>query len=183
MTFQKIVESFQTHDSKLLTKLYKSEFPKLRRFVLANNGNEDQAKDIFQEAFVITWGNIKKGTFAPTNNSEVSGYLFRVAKNKWIDFVRSAGFKKNVAFEIHHDRTEENGEDKEQAFLLVEKGLNALADKCRDILRSFYFQKKNMAQIADTFGWTEQTARNNKYRCIQQLRSEIKRLNNERNDE
>jgi len=178
MSSQKIIERFQTNDSELLTTLYKSEFPKLKRFVMANNGNEDQAKDIFQEAFVVTWENIKKGIFLPRNGSEVNGYLYQVAKNKWIDFVRSVGFKKCVVLENHHDKMEETGEDKEGTFLLVEKGLKTLGDKCRDILRSFYFQKKNMAEIADAFGWTEQTARNNKYRCIQQLRSEINRLTN-----
>jgi RNA polymerase sigma factor (sigma-70 family) len=177
MSFQKIIEKFQTNDSELLSTLYKNEFPKLRRFVMANNGNEDQAKDIFQEAFAVTWENIKKGKFIPQNASDVKGYLYRVAKNKWLDFVRSAGFKKSVTLESYHDKMEETGEDKEGTMLLVEKGLKTLGEKCRDILRSFYYQKKNMAEIADAFGWTEQTARNNKYRCIQQLRSEIIRLN------
>jgi len=183
MTFHKIVESFQSHDSKFMTALYQSEFPKLRHFVLANSGNEEQAKDIFQEAFVATWENIRRGTFTPRSNSEVNGYLFSVAKNKWIDFVRSARFKKSVTLETHHDKTEQSEDDKERKLRLIENGLKTLGEKCRDLLKRFYYQKKSMAEIANAFGWTEQTARNNKYRCIQQLRSEIKKLNNERHGE
>ena len=160
--------------------LYQSQFPKLRRFVLTNNGNEDQAKDVFQEAFVIAWENIKKGVFIPGNNSDVNAYLFRVAKNKWVDYVRSAGYKKNVSLEIQHDKQEEEGEaeDKESALQRIEKGLKTLGDKCRDLLKRFYYRKESMATIADNFGWTEQTARNNKYRCIQQLRDELYRMKN-----
>lgn len=178
MSSQKIVENFQNNDTRLLGALYKSQFPKLKRFVLANKGSEEQAKDVFQEAFIITWENVRKGVFVPNSNSEINGYLHRVAKNKWIDFVRSAGFKKTTVLENYHDKMEEAEENSEYKFLLIEKGLKTLKEKCRDILKRFYFQKQSMAEIAEDNGWTEQTARNNKYRCIQQLRSEMKRLKN-----
>lgn len=177
MSSQKIIESFLTNDSDFLGLLYKSQFPKLRSYVMANNGDEDQAKDVFQEAFVIAWENIKKGIFIPKSNSEVNGYIYRVAKNKWLDYVRSAVYKKSETLEIQHDKMEEEREDKERELQLIENGLKSLGDKCRDILKRFYYQKESMANIADAFGWTEQTARNNKYRCIQQLRNELNRLN------
>ncbi len=176
MSSQKIIECFRNNDSGFLGILYQSQFPKLRRFVLANNGNEDQAKDVFQEAFIITWENIRKGMFIPSSNSDVNAYLFRVGKNKWLDYVRSSGFKKNISLEIQHDRFGEEAEDKESALQWVEKGLKTLGEKCRDLLKRFYYRKESMSMIANNFGWTEQTARNNKYRCIQQLRDELYKM-------
>ena len=177
MSSQKIIEGFRTNDSRLLGLIYQSQFPKLKRYVIANNGDEDQAKDVFQEAFVIAWENIKKGIFIPKSNSEVNGYLYRVAKNKWLDYVRSAVYKKSETLQIQHDKMETVREDKEKELQLIENGLNSLGDRCRDILKRFYYRKESMANIADAFGWTEQTARNNKYRCIQKLRNEMDRLN------
>src|SRR5690606_15364124 len=167
-------------NSKLLISIYKSQFPKVKRFVVNNNGNEEQAKDVFQEAFIITWENIRKKSFVPGSRSEMNSYLYRVAKNKWIDHLRSSGYKKTTVLKSYHDKMDEpiHTIHKEEMYSLIDKGLKTLGEKCRDILKRFYFQKESMAQIAESHGWTEQTAKNNKYRCIKQLRIEMRRLKN-----
>jgi hypothetical protein len=43
MSIQNIIEKFQTNDTELLSRLYKNEFPKLRRFV---NKNENYAENL-----------------------------------------------------------------------------------------------------------------------------------------
>ncbi len=182
MSSKEIIEGFLNNDSKVLGFLYQNQYPKLKHFVITNNGSNDQAKDVFQDAFIIVWTNIKKGVFTPQNGSELNGYLYRIAKNKWIDYLRSSGYKKSVLLENYHDKTDDRAEDREPAFRLIENGLKTLGEKCRDLLKRFYYKKESMAEIADSFGWTEQTARNNKYRCIQQLRSEMSKLNNGRNE-
>jgi RNA polymerase sigma factor (sigma-70 family) len=170
---EEITRAICLNDAVVLREIYEEGFPKVRRFVQANHGNEDEAKDIFQEAFMVLWQNVKKGAFIPTNQSAIQGYLFQVAKHKWLDWVRSKRFKRdrkqedsfflNQASEL----VEENMEDKYEQ---VEQALAKLGADCQELLKSFYFLKKSMEEIAATFGWTTQTVKNNKYRCMEKLR-------------
>lgn len=62
--------------------------------------------------------------------------------------------------------------DEEQHYIeKVEQHFKNLGEPCREVLTLFYFLKKNMQQIAANFLWTEATAKNNKYRCLQRLRN------------
>jgi hypothetical protein len=53
---------------------------------------------------------------------------------------------------------------------------NQMGEPCKGLLQRFYFQKHTIKQIASHFSWTDATAKNNKYRCIQKLRDAV--LNN-----
>jgi DNA-directed RNA polymerase specialized sigma24 family protein len=41
------------------------------------------------------------------------------------------------------------------------------------VLTLYYFMKQSMSKIAAVFSWTEATAKNNKYRCLQRLRNMV----------
>ncbi|HEY0040609.1 MAG TPA: hypothetical protein VGB71_08105, partial [Flavisolibacter sp.] len=56
----------------------------------------------------------------------------------------------------------------------VRENFTKLGNNCRELLNRFYFQKESLRTIALAFQWTEATAKNNKYRCLQQLRELIK---------
>ena len=53
----------------------------VRKMVMANSGTEDDAYDIFQEAFVVLFQNCQKEDFILT--SEPCAFLFGVSKNLW----------------------------------------------------------------------------------------------------
>lgn len=93
-----------------------------------------QAKDIYQEAFLAVWQNIKKGAFQPRNESALQGYLFQIAKNKWTDELRSARYKKTQrqeSFQNLEDHPNEiDQETRGKAYMpacepLVNWGMNA----------------------------------------------------------
>ncbi|REG83558.1 RNA polymerase sigma factor [Algoriphagus antarcticus] len=168
-----ITHAICQNDEVILRQIYEDGFPKVRKFVRANHGNDDEAKDIFQEAFLALWQNVKKGAFIPTNQTAIQGYLFQVAKNKWLDWVRSARFKRDQKHEdsfFLNQSSEPLEESLEDKYELVEQSFGKLGDDCQEILKSFYFLKKNMDEIATKFGWTPQTVKNNKYRCMEKLR-------------
>jgi RNA polymerase sigma factor (sigma-70 family) len=174
-TQEQLVDGIRANDAAVLRWLYQSQYPKVRKFVLDNSGDEDQAKDLFQEAFIAFWNNVKDNKFQPENSSALTGYLYQIAKNKWLDFLRSSQFKKTVLLQSDHDKIEDNEDnDWMQYRKLVAAEIKNLGDNCREILRRFYFAKESMELIAKAFAWTEATARNNKYRCIQRLREKVK---------
>ncbi len=48
------------NDSKdILNRLYKMYFPMVLQLVLNNNGNEDDAKDVFQESVIVLYNKVR----------------------------------------------------------------------------------------------------------------------------
>ena len=61
---------------------------------------------------------------------------------------------------------ERNGE-----FQVMEKALLGLGEPCKSLLEAFYIQRKNMGEIAGSFGYTNaENAKNQKYKCLLRLR-------------
>jgi RNA polymerase sigma factor (sigma-70 family) len=174
-TQEQLTRGVKNNDSSVLRWLYQSQYPKVEKFVLENKGDRDQAKDLYQEAFMAAWKNIRADKFQPENATALTGYLYQIAKNKWMDYLRSSHFKKTVTLQSEHDR-EDYGEENDwfQYRQLVASMIKNLGENCREILRRYYFKKESMEMIAKAFDWTEATARNTKYRCIQRLREKVK---------
>lgn len=174
-TFQKltqieILEGIKNNDPDILQGVYQDQYPKVEKYVISNNGTSQEAKDIFQEAFVALWKNIKNDRFKPENGTAINGYLYQIAKNKWLDQLRSSKFKNTVPLENYHDGMDQEVEDKESKLKQIESSFKNLGKNCKELLTRFYYKKESMSTIAKAFDWTEATARNNKYRCIQRLK-------------
>jgi RNA polymerase sigma factor (sigma-70 family) len=176
-TQNELVDAFKKNDPLVLESFYAGNYSKVEAYIIQNNGDVEKAKDIFQEAFVAVWQNIKLDKFVPHNATALSGYIYQIARNKWIDYLRSA-YKKNT---LHTDSMplvkepvpEATAEQEEQLQKMKTHFAN-LGATCKDVLLRFYYQKESLRNIASSLGWTEATARNNKYRCLQQLKGLMK---------
>ena len=171
-----IPQTLRLQDPRWLHTVYQENFPKALQHLLRNNGTEDDAKDIFQEAFLVLWQNLEAGKFKPENDDAVSGYLFQVVRNKWIDRLRADNRRPTTTLK------EENfaglaastlNSEEENRIAEISRRFQQLGENCRQLLTRFYYRKMSMKEIAAHFGWTEATAKNNKYRCLQQLRTMI----------
>lgn len=169
------LDAIKANDEKALQRLYAANYPKVERYILRNSGDADQAKDIFQEAFIACWRAVQLDKFIPANETSLDGYLYRIARNKWLDHLRSAQHRKTVPLA---DSTEDWQDDpadmpgEQDAYIqAVKENFGKIGGNCKDILTRFYYGKASLRDIAIAMGWTEATARNNKYRCIQRLRA------------
>lgn len=173
---EELISGILRGDDKLLEKLYVKNYKKVERYVLANNGSAADAQDIYQEAFLSLWRNIQEGRFIPEQAHSLDAYLFSIAKNKWTDYLRSANFRvKRLTTDEstmnHATESEIETDDTfEKSISKVKSAFVQLGENCRELLTQFYFQKHPLRQIASHFGWTEASAKNNKYRCLQKLR-------------
>lgn len=158
-------------NDKALEALYKNNYHKTEAFVVANSGTPEEAKDVYQEAFIAVWQNVRTGRFVQQNSHSIEAYLFQIAKFKWYDHLKAA--KKMHLLPTDGDAFVETPYSADEAGYIdrVEAHLKKLGEPCRQVLSLFYFMKQNLATIAATFSWTEATAKNNKYRCLQRLRN------------
>jgi len=175
---QGFIEAIQNNDTQVLKSLYTTNYPKIEVLVLKNSGSKDQAKDIYQDAFLAVWQNIKLNKFIPRSESSINGYLYTIAKNKWMDVLRSQGYKKTIVasqlnyFEIKDEENNDIDDDilKDKRLEDVILAFKNLGEACKSLLRKFYFEKKSMNLIAEELAIDSASTRNKKYRCMQKLK-------------
>lgn len=173
-----VIDAIKNNDSSTLKSIYTKNYPKVEILVLKNNGTKEHAKDIYQEAFLAVWQNIKQDKFVPATESSINGYLYTIAKNKWMDVLRSKGYKKTIVasqlqhFEIKDEENNGINDDilKDKRLEDVMLAFKNLGEACRSLLRKFYFEKKSMNLIAEELSLDSASTRNKKYRCMQKLR-------------
>lgn len=165
-----------------MKELYVINYPKVKSFVLQNSGSAEQAKDVYQEAFIAVWKNVRKGKFEPQSDTSLNGYLYQIAKNKWIDYLRSAHNRKTVSenkLYVVPPHTDEESEPESEHLELIIRAFHQLGEQCRNLLRLFYFRRKSYREIAGTLDIQEASARNQKYRCIKKLQELVQNDNKE----
>jgi len=164
------------HEKSAYTFLYKEVFPNILIFIKSNRGNSDDAKDIFHDALISMWNNMDTGKYTHVNDNSLMKYLITLCKFKWLDHLKSAGFRKTAVLDesldvetIDSSQLMSDEEIKLRRTLFAE--LNAA---CQELLSLFYMKSLSMAAIADLKGWKIETAKNNKYRCMEKMKTIIK---------
>lgn len=166
-----LCNAIKASDEVALKSFYTNNYSKTEKYILNNNGTIEQAKDIYQEAFIAVWRNIQLDKFYPENENSLAAYLSRIAKNKWLDYLRSHHYKNTVPLPDDTDAIEETLPEEDVRYIAeVKNKFKSLGEKCREVLTRFYYKKESMRSIAEKFEWTEATAKNNKYRCMERLR-------------
>lgn len=175
-----LVLAIKNNDERVLKQLYLENYSKIETLILKNSGTKDHAKDIYQEAFLALWKNTRKGKFTPKNQNSINGYLYTIAKNKWMDYLRSNNYRKTQL--VDEDRIfdiQESGffstsiDDKIENERLLDKAMDAFKNlglPCKNLLMKFYFEKKSMRDLAEELQLDEASTRNKKYRCMEKLR-------------
>ena len=177
------VVGLHRNDPATIRALYAKHFPAIKQYVLQNSGTGSDAQDMFQEAMTVLWMSVKEGRLVP--DAEPGGFLYRVAKNKWLDVVRSAAHKHMKV--VHDDRALDLGtdaaDDIEERIVRLRGVYDTLDDKCRTVLDQFYFERKDLATIAAGMGVEEESIRTIKYRCMMKLRAFRKAISGEDQNE
>jgi len=166
------VMAIRLNDEQSIRNIYVQHYPAAERYILSNKGTYEEAKDIYQEAFIAVWRNIKLEKFTPRHENSLRHYLLQIVKHKWLDHLRSARHRNTVLLNEELDgETDLLPDEQHEQIAIIKQHFGKLGEMCREVLRRFYYKKQSLSIIAEAFRWTEATARNNKYRCIERLRA------------
>ncbi len=172
-TDNEIILGILNNSSSTLQYLYKAYFPMIYQLIINNSGNEDDAKDIYQEGIIILHDKIKSGDFELT--SKLKTFLYSVCRRLWLKKLNhKSRFNVNINdyedhFVVEPDMA--NHEEKDQQFLLMDKALLQLGEPCKTIIEDFYIHSKSMQDISEKFGYTNaDNAKTQKYKCLQRLK-------------
>ena len=164
-------------DQDALNYLYKYLFPRVKKIVMFNGADYDNANEVFQEAIILIYRKAKCGELKEVVNIE--NYIIGVCKLIWLNYYWKEAKKKpkqEIVFEEIADLPDGiiNEYQQSRRKKLFFDHFNRLGEDCKKILMAF-FNGSSFAQIASEMNLiSEEYARRRKYLCKENLVKSIK---------
>ncbi len=141
--------------------------------ICTNNGSEQEAKDIYQEAVIAFYQKVQQPEFVLT--CKIKTYLYAVCRRLWLKrLAEKKRFHGNIEETESFLGVEEeivDIEEKEKRFDTMSKAMESLGEPCLSIIKDFYIHDLSMEVIGGKFGYTNaDNAKNQKYKCLQRLK-------------
>ncbi|WP_128331605.1 RNA polymerase sigma factor [Apibacter sp. HY039] len=176
---QEIITNIRAGKSYLPKSFYNKNFSAVARYIMRNNGNIEDAQDVFHESFLVLIQKIRNPDFILT--STLSTFLFAIAKNIWLKRLRDNHFFRKESFDDKHSieffPEASNNLTKENKVLLW---LSQISNHCQKLLRAIFFYNQPIEKLMTKMGWkNKHSASNQKYKCIQQLKKAKRKVEDE----
>ena len=168
-----VIIGILNNSDSVLKRLYLAYFPMVLQLVLNNNGNEDDAKDIYQEAIIVLYNKVKRGDFELS--SKLKTYIYSICRRLWLKRLkqlnRYGGDIKDFEDYLPVEDDVEKHQDRDLQLNKMQDALNLLGEPCKTIMEDFYMHSRSMQDICERFGYTNaDNAKTQKYKCLQRLK-------------
>jgi len=176
MTDEWIVDALKQpgqKETEAIRDLYARHYDPLCRFILQNNGSEQDADDVFQETIIAFIHAVKQGKFR--GESTVGTFLFAMNRNIWRNEMKKRGRAelRETKFEQANTRIDTDAHaimERQQSSGQLLKLMESLGENCKKILLQFYYEERSMKEIVTTLNYeNEQVVRNKKSKCLKKL--------------
>ncbi len=172
---EEIVRGLIKQDDRVIDHVYRTAYPRVRKLVLFNHGNESDARDVFQESLLCIYKKIREGSFRI--NCRFITYLYSISRLLWLKELE----RKN-RMDMEYEDTDElegklvlKGKTELSKAKMFEKHFRQLGKECQKVLY-LYLDNASMKEICRIMGYKNvETARAKKYRCKETLISKIYR--------
>ena len=165
---------YQDGDTAAFEVLYRRHNDALYRYLLRLSLDSAVAEDVFQEA----WGKIVRARSGYRPTAKFSTYLFRVAHNCFIDYLRR-NRRHSHAGAVDPDQTESEAQSPDDlaeralARRRLEAGLAALPEEQRDAFLLYEEAGLSIDDIAKVTDVNRETAKSRLRYAVRKLRSAI----------
>jgi RNA polymerase sigma factor (sigma-70 family) len=160
----------------VLNNLYREILPRIKKLITSNSGTEDDAKDIFQDAVLVFYNQVKQNKF--DESKEIAGFIYSVARNLWINKVKRDNRMINIKdLEAAQEPCMNVLDDliTEEKAKVIEEVLDQIGENCKKLLKYSIYDKLSQKEIAQKMGYTnEAIVKTYNYRCKQKLISLVK---------
>ncbi len=168
-----LLKGLALNDRAVIEAIYRDNYPVIQAFILNNNGNGDEARDIFQEAMIVLYEKAVSGSLEL--NCQLKTYIYSVCRRLWLkrlqQLQRFSNQVENIEETVTVEEELEQHEKHNTDFIIMENALAKIGEPCKSLLDAYYIQKKNMQDIASDFGYTNaDNAKTQKYKCLLRLK-------------
>lgn len=168
-----LLQGLAKNDKKAVETIYKDNYNMVQSLIINNNGSPEDAKDIFQEAMIVLYEKARSGNFEL--NCQIKTYVYSVSRRLWLKKLQQMNKfisgPENLEETVAVEEDMEQHEKADQEFIAMDKAIGSLGEPCKSLLEAYYLQKRNMQEIAVSFGYTNaDNAKNQKYKCLMRLK-------------
>ena len=170
---EEFISGIKNDDERALSQLYKTHYSSIAHLVINNNGTEQEAKDIYQEAIIVLYEKVRSDRFEL--NCKLKTFIYSVCRRLWLKRLaeknRFGGKINDIEEFISIDDDLPEIEANEKRFEYMASSLQLLGEPCRSLIEDFYINGLNMPEITEKFGYTNSdNAKNQKYKCLMRLK-------------
>ncbi len=169
-----LLKGVKENSEVAIKSIYKLHFAMIENFIRLNGGNSQDAKDVFQEGFLVLYRNVKSDDFKL--DCKIKTYLYSVCRRIWLTEIKRRNKAPSSVNEldefINVDEVDVN-ENTEQEKMLshLSQSLGLLGEPCSSLLSDFYLNNLSMQDIAIKMGYTNaDNAKTQKYKCLLRLK-------------
>ena len=158
------------------TFLYREYFPVIQSFIKYNNGAEEDAADIFQDALIVLYDKVRDEQFEL--RCTLKTFIYSICRNLWLK--RLSGKKQLLKQPESFDTVSlepniSNILEKDEHAQLVGKILQQMGPDNERLMIYFFFEGLKTEEVTQKMGFAnEQVTRNKKSKCLKKLRELLK---------
>lgn len=167
------IRAHHVFDKAQFEVLFKTHFPLLCQFATQYVGDLAAAQDICQKVFINMW---ERRTEIDAQRS-VRSYLFTAVKNRCLNYIRDhKKYRSQVLdldcadFDVSATEDHLAGEELGAA---IERALNKLPEKCREVFEMSRYRQMKYKEIADELQIAQKTVEAHMSKAIKTLRTEL----------
>ncbi|MBO0952627.1 RNA polymerase sigma factor [Fibrella forsythiae] len=167
-TDQRLIDFMLEGDPVVMIWIYKKYRLFIQHYILLNGGNRQDAQDVYQDVMLALLTNVTSGKLTCLQG-KLSTYLYKLTQNLWRSRLRRHEPLRGAS--TLADYASEPSTDTASEDVLLERLMSILDERCRLILRLYYFDKLPMSTVAIRVGLNSaESARKRKCDCLSRLR-------------
>lgn len=174
MTDKELIDQLKKGNERCLKVLYE-HLGMVKSLVLKNNGSEDEALDIFQDAIIVFYKNVVSGSYEL--RGKISTYLYEVSRRLWLNQLnrrKKYESKEDTVFMTQKADEEKKSQNSLALKEYLKNALDKLGEPCKSLLEAAIFLSMKMEDIAERFNYSSaRSASQQKLRCLKRLRDGI----------
>ena len=157
-------------DGQTFEKLFSKHFSNLTGFAYNYVRDEEIAKDIVHDAFLLLWN--KRKCLNPVY--PVKSYLFALAQHKALNYLRHLSVVKTSEYELEtlFDSAAGELDEHEKRLVRLEEQLCLLSEMQHDVLIKCVVEGKKYKEVAEELGISLNTVKTHLARALSFLRNE-----------
>ncbi len=174
------VDELKVENNSAFMLLYKYYFPSVEKMVLSNSGDSDDAKDIFQEVMIVFLEKLRQENFILS--ASIKTYIYAVTKNVLLKTIKKDRKSQSLDYILNDDfllQIDDTIEEEISKVEILKEYVDQISLHCQKFINDVYLKNKTILQIQKEYGYTtKHNAQNQKYKCIEQIKSLLKKKSN-----
>ncbi|MDD7884556.1 RNA polymerase sigma factor [Flavivirga sp. 57AJ16] len=168
-----LITALKKGDERAFKTIYESNKKPLSAFINSYTKNQAQTDDIVQDTFIKLW-NAKEGI---DENISLGGFLCKIAYYTFIDTFRKKKREQSMLDVWQYKKlmllVKEESDIKKEKIHLIEKAIEKLPPKCKEIFVMSKFEQLKYAEIAEQLGLSIKTVEVQMGKAFSIIRKEV----------